>query len=233
MGRYIQALNEQGVGLLFTVDEVMPQEKEVVTLVDTFQHFVREKRNVAILMAGLPNNVVQLFQHDSISFLRRAFRRSLDPISIPEVKMAIKKTIELAGRTIEPNALDAAAVITQGFPFMIQLVGYHMFNQSNRKKIVLDDAVFGIEIARADMENMIIDATLRELSDNDIKFLRAMAEDEGDSRIADIIKRMKVSAANAGYYRRRLIELGVITSVGRGKVSINMPMLKDSLARGR
>jgi hypothetical protein len=142
--------------LLFTVDEVTAKEKEMVTLVDAFQHFVREKRNVAMIMAGLPNNVIQLFQHDSISFLRRAFRRNLDSISIPEVKVAVKKTIELTGRTINSDALDTAAAATQGFPFMIQLVGYHMFNQSKKKRIILDDAVSGIEIARADMENMII-----------------------------------------------------------------------------
>jgi hypothetical protein len=230
MGRYVETLNEQGIGLLFTVDEVTSREKEMVTLVDTFQHFVREKRNVALIMAGLPNNVIQIFQHDSISFLRRAFRRSLDFISIPEVKAVMKNTVALADRTITADALDAAATATQGFPFMIQLVGYHMFNQSTKKRIVLTDAVSGIEIARADMENMIIDSTLRELSDNDLKFLNAMAVDEGDSRIADIIKRMKVSAANAGYYRRRLIELGIISSVGRGKVAINLPMLKDRLS---
>jgi Mn-dependent DtxR family transcriptional regulator len=57
-----------------------------------------------------------------------------------------------------------------------------------------------------------------------------MACDDGDSRIADIIKRMGVSAAHAGYYRRRLIELGVISSVGRGKVAIDLPMLKDRLS---
>jgi hypothetical protein len=229
MGKYIEMLNEQGIGLLFTVDEVTAKEKGMVTLVDAFQHFVREKRDVAMIMAGLPNNVIQLFQHDSISFLRRAFRRNLDAISIPEVKAAVKKTVELTGRTINADALSTASAATQGFPFMIQLIGYHMFNQSKKKKIILDDAVSGIEIARADMENMIIDSTLRELSDNDLKFLKAMAGDDGDSRIADIIKRMDVSAAHAGYYRRRLIELGIISPVGRGKVAINLPMLKDRL----
>jgi hypothetical protein len=230
MGRYLETLNGQDIGLLFTVDEVTAKEKEMVTLIDALQHFIREKRNVAMMMAGLPNHVIQLFQHESISFLRRAFRRNLDSVSIPEVKSAIKRTIGLADRTIAPDALDIAAAATQGFPLMIQLVGYHMFNQSKKKRLVLEDAVSGIEMARADMENMIIDSTLRELSDNDLKFLKAMACDADDSRMADIIKRMEVSAAHAGYYRRRLIELGVISSVGRGKVAIDLPMLKDKLS---
>jgi hypothetical protein len=101
MGIYLDCLDEQGVGLLMTVDEVTSREPEMVTLVNSYQHFVREKRNVALIMAGLPNNVIQMFQHESISFLRRAFRRDLGTVSMPEVRVVMRETVELGGRIIE------------------------------------------------------------------------------------------------------------------------------------
>jgi molybdopterin-guanine dinucleotide biosynthesis protein len=230
MSGYLDVLGEQDVGLLFTVDETTADVPEMVRLVSTFQFFIREKQNVALLMAGLPGKVMQMFQSESISFLRRAFRRKLDPIGIPEVRAAMKKTIDFAGKNINANALERAAAYTSGFPFLIQLIGYHAFNQTDRKTITLEDVEAGIVGAREDMESMILDATLHDLSERDIQFLFAMLEDEEVSRIADITDRLGISASNASHYKRRLLNQGVLFEVGRGKVAFSMPMFKTLLA---
>jgi chromosomal replication initiation ATPase DnaA len=230
MERYLDLLAEYNVGLLFTIDEVNANTPEMIQFVSTFQIFIREKRNVAVLMAGLPNKVLQMFQNDSISFLRRAFRRKLEPISISEVRVVIKKTIALSGRSIEPEALKEAADNTQGFPFLIQLIGYHAFNQSDQEKITMDDVAAGIEDAQIDMESMIIDATIYDLSDMDMKFLIAMSGDDGDSRISDIADRLGVSAVYASVYRKRLIEQDIVSQAGRGKLAFNIPLLKTWIA---
>jgi hypothetical protein len=229
VGRYLKELSEHDIGLLITVDEVSAEVPEMILLIDSFQHFVRERREVALLMAGLPNNVLQMFQHKTISYLRRAFRKQLDSISIPEVHMAMEDTIKLSDRTIDKDALSMAATATNGFPFLIQLIGFYMFSQSDKKKITVEDAVRGIEIAKIDMERMIIDATIRDLSDRDLEFLEAMAHDEKYSNISDIAKRMGASPSLASHYKRRLAEQGIISPVGRGKVAFNIPMLQTWL----
>ena len=231
MDYYLDMLAKHEVGLLFTVDEVSAAFPEMVEFISTFQFFVREKRNVALLMAGLPGNIIQMFQNPSISFLRRAFRRTLDPISLPEVRAAIKKTVEISGREIKKEALNIAAENTKGLPFLIQLIGYHSFNQSSRKIITEDDVTTGISDAEQDMESMILDSTINDISDTDIRFLLAMLDDAEESRISDIALRMNVSLSYAGHYRRRLINQGVISESGRGKVVFSMPMFKELLAK--
>jgi DNA-binding MarR family transcriptional regulator len=109
---------------------------------------------------------------------------------------------------------------------LIQLIGYHTFNRSNRKTITLADAKAGIMDAEEDMQNMILDATLFELSPKDMEYLNAMLEDEGASKTSDIAARMGVSASYAGQYKRRLAKLGVITEARRGEVDFVMPMMK-------
>ncbi|MDR1291910.1 MAG: AAA family ATPase [Clostridiales Family XIII bacterium] len=230
MDRLLDILEEKGIGLIFTIDEVSPELREMVSFISTFQVFIMEKRNVALLMAGLPGNVMQLIRNDRISFLRRAFRRELGPLSMPDVRTAMKRTIAITGRTIERQALEYAAEKTDGLPFLIQLVGYHTFNQSDNKKISLDDAATGVTDAYEDMRNMIFDATLAELSATDKDFLRAMTYDDGPSRISDIAKRMNVSASQASHYKKRLIKQGVIAERGRGLVEFAMPMLKSLLS---
>ena len=232
MTSILKELNEKDVGLLITVDELDVKIDELRALVTTFQHFVRERRDVAIIMAGLPSKVSNLLRDDSISFLRRAFQHHLDSIEESEVRFSIKKTIELAGRTIENDALNFAVNSAKGFPFMIQLIGYQMWRQNPDMSIItLGDAEEGVVLAQNDLERMIFDVTYRELSDKDIAFLTAMLQDKDYSNISDISSRMNVSPKYAGIYRRRLIEQGVIESTGYGKVVFSLPMFREYMQK--
>lgn len=231
MDDYLDMLAKHDAGLLFTIDEASAGFPEMIEFISTFQFFIREKRNVALIMAGLPNNVVQMFNNSSISFLRRAFRRTLDPITYPEVRATIKKTVELSDREIEKNALDIAVESTKGYPFMIQLIGYHAFNQSNKKTITDKDVAAGISDAEQDMESMILDASVNDLSDTDIRFLLAMLQDADESQMSNIALRMGVSPSYASHYKRRLVNQGILAEAGRGKVVFSMPMFKEMLAR--
>ena len=234
MTEILESFDKFQAGLLITVDEIDTKLEEMVALVRDFQHFVTEKREIALLMAGLPGKTLQMFQDKSISFVRRAFQHRLDSIPLTDVKMAIQKTVEASGRTIDDDALNVATTFTNGFPFLIQLIGYHMWRQSpEAKRISLSDVKNGMESADEHMERMILDTTIRELSDKDIAFLLAMTGDPDISRISDIIKRLNVSASIAGQYRLRLIRQGIIEEYGRGKVRFVMPLLREYLKKSR
>jgi len=228
MTSIVKELNEKGVGLLITVDEVDVRIDELRTVITTFQHFVRERREVALLMAGLPPKVSNLLRNDSISFLRRAFQHHLEAIEESEVRFSIKKTIELAGRTIENEALGLAVENTKGFPFMIQLIGYQMWRQHPElENISYADVEEGIVMAKNDLDRMIFNTTYRELSEKDIAFLTAMLADKEYSNISEIAARMNVTPKYAGMYRNRLIEQGIIDSSGYGKVAFALPMFRE------
>ena len=230
MTSFLKELNAKGIGLLITVDELNVKIEELRMLISTFQHFVRERRDVALIMAGLPAKVTDLLRDDSISFLRRAFQHHLESIEENEVRFSMKKTIEFAGRKIENDALNLAVDNTKGFPFMIQLIGYHMWRQNpDNVCISVEDAHEGILLAHNDLEKMIYNNTFRDLSEMDIAFLVAMLDDEEYSKIADIAARMNVSPKYAGEYRRRLIEHGIIGSRGYGRVAFDLPMFREYL----
>ena len=234
MTTLLDELNTQSVGLLITVDEVDITLDELRELVATFQHFVREDREVALLLAGLPQNVSALLHDKTISFLRRAMQHRLGAIhEMHEVRETIKRTIELSGRSIDEAALEKVTDATGGYPFLIQLVGYHVWRQSPKAhEISLEDADEGIRYAVSDMNARIFDVILRELSDTDQKFLEAMLADEDESKMVDIADRMGVSASYAAQYRRRLLEQGVIGTRGHGKVGFDMPQFRDYLESG-
>lgn len=95
----LDQLGEKGIGLLITVDEVKVTVPEMKELARVYQRFVREGRNVALLMAGLPHSVSGLLNDEDVSFLRRARKHSLARIPDREIREAVALTVE---RRVEP-----------------------------------------------------------------------------------------------------------------------------------
>lgn len=65
-------LEEAGADILITVDEVNPDIEEMGRLVAGCQHFVREGKRVALLLARLPHSTSGIVPGKRTSFLRRA-----------------------------------------------------------------------------------------------------------------------------------------------------------------
>ena len=228
----VRELNSAGVGLLITVDEASARVRELSDLVDVFQHFVRERRDVALLLAGLPHNVSLLLDDESVSFLRRAFRHTMDSIDVNDIADAMRETVEGAGRTIDPDALNVAAEAAGGYAFLIQLIGYHLWRaHPGETRISLDDARSAIAFAERDMERMVLEPTVRSLTPREVEYLQAMAQDEGVSSVKDVAERMGIDTNNASKVRKRLVEHGLIGSRGRGRVGFDMPMVREYLLR--
>ncbi len=232
MEAILDALEERDAGLLITVDEVDPQQAQMVKLASVYQLLVRAERPVALFMAGLPHNVSQLLSDKSVSFLRRASQQHLGSIPEYEVADAFRRTAETAGKHVDAAALDAAAKAIEGFPFMLQLVGYRSWEASaDAVTIETPHVEAGIELARRDMENRVLKTTLDKLSNMSIRFLEAMLEDDAVSSTSDIAKRLGKSSGYVSTYKRRLMEAGLIEDAGRSKIRFALPCLRDYLPR--
>ena len=79
------------------------------------------------------------------------------------------------------------------------------------------------------MERTIFEVTSRELTGREHEFLSKMTEDDEESRVSIIAKRMEISANNATKIKRRLLDQGLIRETGRGRVAIDVPLLKEYL----
>ncbi len=231
MNKVLDSLAKYDIGLLITVDEVDAGLDEMVKLVSAYQHFVRERRRVALFMAGLPQQVSQLLNEETVTFLRRANLYTLDRIPDFEIRVAIEKTVGSAGGTVSPEALDLLVEATDGYPYMMQLAGYRSWEHAEGGRIGEADARWGIERACEEMDHRILSVAYRSLSRKDREFLAAMAQDEGESRQADVAVRMGVTSGYASEYKRRLVEQGVVEERGRGIVAFAIPGMRDYVLR--
>lgn len=227
----LDALEAHGSGLLITVDELDVSLDEMIQLAAVYQHFVREDRKISLLMAGLPSSVSALVSNKTVSFLRRAEMQHLGKIEDYDIEDALRKTIKESGRRASEDSLKKATAAINGFPFMMQLIGFRAWDEHPEcEDITLQDFENGIKLAREEMRSRIFEATYRELSRADIAFIEAMLEDENESSISDIAGRLKWSSSQVAQYRRRLIEAGVIGERRRGVVGFDMPFFREFMS---
>lgn len=231
MTRLLDQLAAYDTGLLITIDEATADVDEMVQLAAVYQHFVTEERKVALVMAGLPYHAHQLVTNKSISFLRRAVHADLGRVSDADVEAAFRSTVENAGKTVSERALDICVSAIEGFPYMLQLVGYRTWVASGADAEIDEKAAErGVHEAQREIEERILAATYRELSRGDVKFLRAMLPDAQESRMSDVAERMGVKYNYAANYKKRLLAQGVIGEPATGVVRFEIPGFRDYVA---
>ncbi len=163
------------------------------------------------------------------TFLRRADPIILDSVPFEAVRDSLRQTFKDSNVTISEDQLAAAARATGGYPFLVQLVGYHVWRLSKVEGVTDQILDRGIEAARKRLGSMVLDTALADLSDVDRTFLVKMAIDERPSYMSDIAERMGESIKYVGVYRRRLLDTGIIKTAGRGKVEFTLPYLAEHL----
>ena len=227
-------LGQEPVGLLITLDELhYAHMDEIVEFGTTIQHLVREDREIAVAMAGIPGAVKPLLAADEgrnpVTFLRRANRIETGMVPIEEVRMALEETAAQVGVSWTPEALDAASNATGGYPFMIQLVGQHAFRNLTDNEIDEEAVSHGIGAAGRKLGQLVHEPSLADLSEVDRTFLTAMSTDDGPSRMLDIAARLGVDSQYAGTYRKRLIDAEMIRPTSHGYVDYELPYMREYL----
>lgn len=240
MERRLDALERKSAGLLVTIDEAQAAERsDMVAIATAVQHLIREERNVAFVFAGLPTIASKWLNDEVLTFLRRAQAEQLGDVPLLDVRDAFEDTFDDSGIGVGGKALDMAVDATEGYPFMIQLVGYHIWRIARRRlrddseglptTVSEEDAERGIANALSRLGDAVHGPELDGLSPVDRTYLLAMAQDDGPSSTSTVAERMGKSVNYANAYRARLIDAQVIRDAGYGKVDFAIPYLRQYL----
>ena len=99
----------------------------------------------------------------------------------------------------------------------------------SEKRITERSLKQSIAKAKEDMGENVFLPILKPLSDQDIAFLRAMAEDDGPSKSSDLCERLGKTNSYIQPYRARMIEAGIIESPRKGILEFAVPYLSEYL----
>lgn len=158
---------------------------------------------------------MDLINGKALTFLRRALPEDLAPINQVEVALSMGDSFVATGLTIEDNLLSRAAKATKGYAYLVQLVGYSIWQRANlhraKSAIVSErDVTEGVALAEARFHDVVHEPAISGLGPNDIKYLLAMCEDKQQSKSAEIARRMGKKTNEISSIRAKLLQREVI-----------------------
>ncbi len=240
LSRVTGKLTEKDKGLLVTIDEIQDASVEDVReIAVAIQHLIRERRNIALVFAGLTAGVMNLLGEDGPTFLRRAYPEELDTIPVDEVEAALKATFEKSGVCIGTDALATAADSTAGYAYLIQLVGYYVWRAAQVRTggeldaISMEDVEKGIVSARREFERTVLETAIAHLPKMAMEYLLAMTKDKRASSTGEIANRLGVLASSLSTTRKLLVSRQVIEPTARGYVDFSIPFMREYLTKNR
>jgi len=222
-------LAEKGKGALVLIDEVSTSAamREVAA---AYQELVGDRKNIAMAMAGLPHAVSSVLNDSVLTFLNQATKVELGLISTNIIRVYYEKAFRSTGITASDSILDRAALVTRGFPYLMQLIGYYMMQYTPEGKEVTSAIMDKAEkSAMSDLDDNVFKPILAPLSDNDVVFLKAMARCGGTVTTAKLQAALGRKGPAIQPYRKRLLEAGVIEAPRRGELVFAVPYLAEHL----
>jgi len=218
-------------GILILVDEVQSSGIAMRELATTYQHLMGEQKNLAIAMAGLPSAISTVLNDDLLTFLNRAHKVNLEPLPLPEIELYYSRALNQAGKHFEKASyLDEIVRASRGYPYLVQLIGYYVLELSEGDNTITQATLSAaLKTSKAQLDENVYQASIRNLSNNDIAFLKAMSIDDTESASKDIRERLKKSNSHLQQYRKRLLEAGMIAQVRRGVYAHTLPYFNEYL----
>lgn len=218
----------RGTGVLITVDEVQDADPEALSEIAlTHQDLVRDDRDVALVMAGLTHGINRLLDLPGTTFLRRARRFELGPLTDADAHTILTATAADAGRPFTGDAADAAVHIARGYPYLVQLVGFLAWNRAGDTITVHDVEAVQEEAVRT-MGAQVHAPSLKGVPPAQLDYLRAMAElTDGDVSSTAVAEHLGRRPNEVTDTRGKLLDRGLIEAPAWGRVSFTLPYLAE------
>lgn len=214
------------------VDELQYVEKgQLAALITALHRDAQRQLPVTMVGAGLPQ--LRGAMGNAKSYAERLFDfPEVGPLSSSDARIAISKPARDEGVEIEAEVLDAVVSRTQGYPYILQVWGKHLWDVAEDSPITEANFIPASARAIADLDQSFFLVRFDRLTPSQKKYLRAMAElGAGPHRSGDIAQVMERTVTSLGPTRAQLINKGMIWSPGHGDTAFTVPMFNEFMLR--
>ena len=215
LDKALEHLTKKGVKVLITIDEVS-SNRYIREFVSQFQIFMRKGYNVFLLMTGLFENIYELQNEKSLTFLYRTPKFVMEPLNSKLVAQKYKEIF-----ATDDDRAEQMAKVVNGYPYAYQVLGYLCYKKEANYEDVIDEF-------DAYLSEYVYDKIWSELSEKDR--VAAIAINKSDSgKVEDVRAHADMTSEEFSVYRKRLIQKGIICSPKYGYVAFTLPRFKEYL----
>lgn len=207
--RMLSVLKKHGYRLLLTIDEVT-SNPFLRVFVHAFQGWTRQNYPVFLLMTGLYENISELQNVKSLTFLYRAPKVYMQPLNLQAIAASYKNVFQLSA----PEA-EQMARLTGGYPFAFQVLGYLRWN---RRDEPLENLLSDYDQY---LQDYVYEKIWSELSEKDREIVSLIAA--GTEKNKEIREKLHMSSGMMSVYRKRLLDKGIVDGADYGKLHLTLP----------
>lgn len=211
--KMLESLKNHNKKILIAIDEIS-NNKNTREFIHAFQIFLRQDLPVFLLATGLYDNVYELQNEKSLTFLYRAPKIELNPLNINSIADNYCKNLK-----VSIEEARKLANLTMGYSFAFQVLGFLYFNNKGKMDVVLPEY-------RQYLEEYVYEKIWTELSSTDKKVLIAIQKSESKS-IAEIREIIGYETNQFNPYRMRLIRKGLVNGDTHGYLSFTLPLFDE------
>ena len=215
LSHMFEHINRCGKRLLITVDEAV-NSGNIKIFASSFQIFIRDNLPIYLLMTGLYENIYELQNDKSLTFLYRAPKITLEPLNYTAIRKNYMDIFNISTEDAEKMTL-----LTKGYPFAFQVLGYLYWEYRNDKSI--DDILPEYDQY---LQEYVYEKIWSELSSHDRDVLTVISSC-GSDRVKDIREKLGMNSQQFSVYRDRLKRKGVINTQEYGRISVALPRFAE------
>ncbi len=203
--------------VLITIDEVINDDNMKI-FASQFQIMVRQDYPVFLIMTGLHENIFEIQNNPSLTFLLRSPKIVTGPLSIVQIIQQYEDIFK-----IDEQKAEELAGLTYGYAFAFQALGVAYWNHGKE----------GMKAVLAEYDGLLDDFVYKKiwssLSGRERDIVRAIGGAE--TKTGDILKNLSMTASTFSKYRDLLIDKGIIISEKYGHVSLALPRFYEITKR--
>lgn len=230
--RKINRIGIGGVGILLSIDEVQDASVEDLTSIAVaYQDLLRDELDISFVAAGLPQGVNRLLDLPGVTFLRRAQRFVLGPLSAGNASEAFTATAADSGLNFSSEAISKAVELSKGYPYLVQLVGSLAWERAYARDETQIEASDVDSIADEAISILCTQVHLpaaSSLPPAQRQFLDSMssASVDGIATIAEIAESQGRTVRSLSATRQRLIDADLIEPAAHGELQFVIPYME-------
>ena len=231
-----ETARELGIGVLILVDELQEADVAELAAINTALHHLGQAEMPLPLMlvgAGLPSLPAQLA--DATSYAERLYDyRPVGLLDRPAAVDALTIPTRALGVEWDAEALTMAADVAGGYPYFLQAIGKHVWDNAISSPISADDVWVGLHDARREVDDGLYRSRWERATPAQRDLLRALADLAGDgpATVSALASRMhKSRASDLSVARNELIKKGLVYPPERGMLAFTVPGMHEFVLR--
>jgi hypothetical protein len=231
-----ETARDLGIGVLILVDEFQEALEEELTAINTAVHHLGQADPplpLTFVGAGLPSLPAQLAE--ATSYAERLYdHRPVGLLSAEASEEALTIPARERGVEWEAEALGAALDTAQGYPYFLQSIGKHVWDNARSSPIQTEDVEVGLQQARREVDDGLYRSRWERATPAQRDVMRALATIGGEeaASVADIAKALsKPRTSDISVARNELIKKGLVYAPERGLLAFTVPGMHDFIDR--